>query len=120
MHDRDHLLQRDGESRLGRQRIVDADDDHACARRILAHDAIVRVEAEERPAAAMQIHERGAPAAARPGRRPARVPVPPTVCATCSVVACITGPPTRQGARTSSATRRISVTGSSRPPVSRL
>jgi hypothetical protein len=52
------LMQCEREPDFRRQRIVDADDHDAGARRQFAHHAIVRVETEHGPAAAMQVDQR--------------------------------------------------------------
>ena len=50
---------RPGEFRFRGQRIVDGDHDDAGARRVLAHDPVVGVDAEKRPATAVQVDECG-------------------------------------------------------------
>ena len=53
-----HLLERGRKPRLGRERVIDADDHQPRAGGILAHHPIVGVEAEDHPAAAVHVDER--------------------------------------------------------------
>ena len=55
--DGDDLVLRNGKLRLRRERVIDSDDCHARPCRVLAHQAVVRVEAPERPPAAVEIDE---------------------------------------------------------------
>src|SRR5262245_21832183 len=58
-HHRHTFLYGFGETRLGRERIFDADTHDAGSRGVFAHDAVVRFEAEEGPPTTMKIDERG-------------------------------------------------------------
>src|SRR4029077_2894218 len=52
---RKHLIERGGEFSFRREPVVDAHDDRTRSLRVLAHQPIVRVDTEHRPAAAMKI-----------------------------------------------------------------
>ncbi|MNT07837.1 hypothetical protein D3C72_1425560 [compost metagenome] len=62
-HHVDALVVRLRKLRLGRPRVVDADDGDARAARVLAHHAVVGVEAEQHEAAAVDVDQRALQAA---------------------------------------------------------
>ncbi len=55
MNDGNHLFEGDREAGFGRQGIIDANNANARPRRIFAHDAVMRVDAEHHPATAVDI-----------------------------------------------------------------
>ena len=61
--DVDRLLERHRKFLLWRERVVDANHATGGARGVFAHDAVVGIDAEQRPAAAMQVDEAGQDAA---------------------------------------------------------